>query len=46
MADLVVEALVATLHAEVVEVTQEDMMEFHTLEVVVHSIVIHKAQLP
>ena len=47
MAVLVVEAKVqGEVHAEVAEVTQEDMAEIHTLEVVVHSIVINKVQIP
>ena len=45
MAVLVVEAKVQ-VPAEVAEVTQEDMAEEITLEVVVHSIVIHKVQIP
>ena len=45
MAVLVVEAKVQ-VHAEVAEVTQEDMAEIHTVEVVVHSIVINKVQIP
>ena len=47
MAVLVVEANVhGQIHAEVAEVTQEDMAEIHSLEVVVHSIVINKVQIP
>jgi hypothetical protein len=47
MAVLVVEAKVqGQVQAEVAEVTQEDMADIITVEVVVHSIVINKVQIP
>jgi hypothetical protein len=46
MVVLAAEVMMPLVLAEVAEVTQEDMAEEITLEVVVHSIVIHKVQIP